>query len=219
MIAGNHADGSDSAVSINNMFLPCKSGRFNGLFIKHFRLNRIDLIKRFRRNTEFFAAEDILNIAFAVHHLFPFTEDHTRPLIINVVNNRCNFRMLFPKGFDKIIPGWKYRRTGDQNDHHLPGGKAPFYKNVTQKAVSGILIIGFNFERFTQLPNRPDDCVCQLVFDHTGFHRNHLMGSFFINAGNNISSAVSVKNRMDLIPVMIWIFHSDNGMDFAEFSH
>ena len=90
---------------------------------------------------------------------------------------------------------------------------------MPQQSISCILIIGLYLERFRQLANRPYDFISQFILNHAGFHRDNLMGTLSVHAGNNISLSVSVKNCMHFISIVGWIFHPHNGMDFAIFSH
>ena len=57
--------------------------------------------------------------------------------------------------------------------------------------------------------NRLDDAVCLDVFDQAGLHRNHLMGSFFVNTAGRSSFSVGRKNRSHFIAVMIRRLHAD----------
>ena len=56
VVAGDHADGADSAVGIDDRLFSGKAGVFDGFSIDHFRLFRIHLIEGFRGNAETFAA-------------------------------------------------------------------------------------------------------------------------------------------------------------------
>lgn len=43
--SGNHADGANAAVCVDDRFPAGKSGEFHGLTVEHFGLHRVDLIK------------------------------------------------------------------------------------------------------------------------------------------------------------------------------
>ena len=87
---------------------------------------------------------------------------------------------------------------------------------MAQKAVSRILIIGPDLKGFKHSPDSPDNFIRLFILDQAFFHRHYDMGIFLINPGNNISSAVAVKHRMNLISVMKWLFHSNHSLNLAD---
>ena len=60
-IAGcDEADGSDSAVGVQDAFVSGEAGQGDGFFVQVFRLNRVDLVEGLRGDAEGAAAEFIL---------------------------------------------------------------------------------------------------------------------------------------------------------------
>ena len=62
-IAGcDEADGSDSAVGVQDAFVSGETGQGDGFFVQVFRLNRVDLVEGLRGDAEGAAAEFILDV-------------------------------------------------------------------------------------------------------------------------------------------------------------
>ena len=55
-----------------------------------------------------------------------------------------------------------------------------------------------------------------LILDPAGFHRNDPVTAHLVNAGDDISPSVPVKNCMDFVPIVIGLLHSFDGMDGAD---
>ena len=183
---------------------------------EHLGLNRIDLVEGTGRNPEFQAHKAVLNVAFSIEHLLLFAKNGAGSSAVDVLDNRGNLRMFLPESFHEIIFGGKDRRGRHQNHHDLPGSKTAFYQNMAEQAVSRVLIVGADLEGFQHAPDRSDDFVRLLILDPAGFHRNDPVTAHLVNAGDDISPSVPVKNCMDFVPIVIGLLHSFDGMDGAD---
>ena len=71
--------------------------------VQFFGLHRINLIEGPGRDPECLSTECICDIAFTIQHLFPLTQHHTGVLVVDVLDDRGNLRMLLTQCLDKII--------------------------------------------------------------------------------------------------------------------
>ena len=121
--------------------------------------------------------------------------------------------MLLSERPDKIILRGKYRRCSNQHYHNIPGLKAAANQNMAQQTVAGILIIGTDFKRFQHTADSANDLIRFFILDQTGLYRHYDVTVFLIDSGNNIASAVTVKNGVNFISVMKWFFHSNYSLN------
>ena len=146
--------------------------------------------------------------------MFFLSQHHTGSPIIDILNNCSDLGVFLAQRPDKIILRRKNRGGRDQHNHDLTAGKAAANQYMTQKAVAGILVIGADLKGFEHTTDRANDLICLLILDHAGFHRNDMMGFFFIDTGNGFALAVS-EYGMYFIAIMKRILHSFDRMYLA----
>ena len=90
---GAKADGADPAICVEHRFAACQRGKVDRFAVKHFGLDRIDLIKRARRNPEPAAAKYVFDIALAEQYKFLFAEHQARFGAVDTLDHRGDFGM------------------------------------------------------------------------------------------------------------------------------
>ena len=100
-IAGcDEADGSDSAVGVQDAFVSGEAGQGDGFFVQVFRLNRVDLVEGLRGDAEGAAAEFILDVTASEEDNVAFSEYHAVGAVVDVQYDRgWNLRRAFTKLF------------------------------------------------------------------------------------------------------------------------
>ena len=80
---------------------------------------------------------------------------------------------------------------------------------MAQQPVLRIFVVRTDFKGRQQFPDGPDNGVRLLIFDPADVHRDNLVGTFFVNAGDYLPFLPS-EYRMHLIPVIKRVFHPDD---------
>ena len=88
---------------------------------------------------------------------------------------------------------------------------------MTEQAISCILIVGFDSERFQHISDCPDNFLTDFIFDHALLNRNHSVRSSLIGSADYISFFISVKYSMYFISIIKRIIHSNNRFHIAIF--
>ena len=210
MLRRDQSNRPDTAVSINNRFLPAQLCKLHCFTVKLLRLHRINLIKRCRRNSESAAAENIFNIPLSKQNLLFIPQNQAVRTVIHILHHCCDFRMSLQQCIGKISLGRENRRCRHKNHHNLTCGKASSHQHIAKQAIARILIINLDFKRTQHPADCPDNLIRKLVLNQTFLYRDHAVRTFLIDSGNRISFPISVKNSGYLIPVIPWIFHTDN---------
>ena len=81
---------------------------------------------------------------------------------------------------------------------------------MPEKSVSRILIIGFDLKRSEHSPDCPYDRLTFFIFNQAVLYCNHLMRSLPISPGDDIPLPVTVEDRMNFIPIVTGILHSND---------
>lgn len=103
-IAGcDEADGSDSAVGVQDAFVSGEAGQGDGFFVQFFRLNRVDLVEGLRGDAEGAAAEFILDVAASEEDNVAFSEYHAVGAVVDVQYDRGDLRVEFAQGLYEVV--------------------------------------------------------------------------------------------------------------------
>ena len=139
--AGDHADGTGSAVSVQDCLLPCKPCVLHDLFIQLPGLDRIHLIEGFGGYPECHAAELILNVPLAVYHLLLLPQHHAGILVIDIDHYGGDLRVELQQGLHEILLGGHHRISQHQHHHDLSGGMPYPDQHMAQQPNARILIV------------------------------------------------------------------------------
>ena len=216
----NHADRSGSAVCVHNRLLSGQIRQLDRFFIKLLSLNGINLIKGAGRNLKATTAEPVHNVAFAPEHLILAAQHKAVRPVVDILDNRCDFRMLSAQGFHKVSLGRKNRGCRYQNNHDFIRKFRLSDQDVPQQTITGIFIINLDLKRFEQAAHCRNNCICFLIFNQAGLHRQDPMSFFFINPGNLLFLSIQPEHRLYLMAIMPRIFvHSNNRTHLAVLFH
>ena len=217
MLRRNDSDRSDPAVRIDHFPVPAQIGHLDCFPVQEFRLDGIDLIEGPGGNAEAFSAKLILNIAVSVSDRFLLTKDDGCGPVIDIEDDRGDFRMLRAQGLHKIIFARKHGRSQDKHHHELSGCMRAADQHMAKKPLPGILIVAGNAECFGKFHHGIRNLPRFAVFDQTAPHRYDPVRSLRIDAGKMLpgSSAPLIgTGAVHLVPVIIRILHADDPVRF-----
>ena len=122
-----------------------------------------------------------------------------------------------------VISGWIFKRVAIKSFFFgkslVPvASEAALYKHMAQKSLACILIVRAQLKIFQKATHRAYYLVRFFVLCHTGCNGDYLVRRRLIYARNYIAVPVKSESRLNLIAIVIRIFHSYNLADAAKFS-
>ena len=86
---------------------------------------------------------------------------------------------------------------------------------MAKQAIAGVFVINLDLEGAKEFSDRADNGVRLLVLQQTAIHRDNLVGSLPVHAGNGVASAVHPEYRMNLVPVIFRLLHADHPLQLS----
>ena len=213
--AGDHADGADAAVGVQERPLSMQARQLHRLGVKLFRLFREHLVKGACRDPEAESAEHVLDVPFPEQHLFPFPQHHAGALVVDVLNHRGDLRAFLPQRVHEIPAARKDLGRRHDDDHDLARGPGRPHHDVADQAEAGVLVKGFQPEGYKQVPHDVDDAVCPAVLDETAVDVDNAVGLLLVHARDHLP-VPEAEGRRHLVPVVERIIRPGDGLYFAE---
>ena len=174
---GAKADGSYSAIGVKHGFLPRKVGIAYRLVVKNLGLNGIYLIKRFGGNSEFKAAQHVLNIALAEKNFLPFTQHKACKTAVYVLYDGGYVRVAAQKLVYKAVCRPEFLPCGHKNHHYLARFKAPSHKHMAELPRFALFVIGLYFKIRTHFADVGDYFIGLFILKKTAVRRHDFMGT------------------------------------------
>ena len=127
-------------------------------------------------------------------------------VVIN--DDRFNFRMSFHQFLHVILWGRKSFGTDDNHQHYLPRASGNADVCMSQHTSAGILIVRFNLKWLCEGAHGSENIIGFDMLDEAHLWIDQTVAVFLIQTGMDLIVFVTVKRGIDLVSVMIRIFHT-----------
>ena len=210
------ANGTRTAVGVQQGFLAGEACQVDGRAVEHLRLAQVDLIKALRADAEAQATQLILQIARAKEGYVELAQHHAGFAGVDVQHHGGDLRMAAGQFRHEGLAAGEFLARGHQHHHDLPRHIGGTDQHMAQKTAMGVFIIYPQLEAGDHLHNGADDGVGARIMQQALLHRNHMVRPRRIHAGDNLAFAILRQHHMHLAAIVGGVVHAQNGLHRAD---